>query len=208
MIVPELANFFLERGGAGAPRLCRLARELHCPAYEVDIRSASATTLFEADPLGRMRISGSPIYLLAGLTGPDLDARNAARATGLEVASTVVGFGLLPITDDIRDRISELHGSQTMALADYLGALAGFPAWTHLGDDPIAAGELVYEPLRIIDRAPDRTHDHSYTSLATAALNTRRPETHEATARTTARAVPSSHDRRGTRPRSAARPRR
>jgi hypothetical protein len=228
MIVPELANFFLDRGGLEAktgatngakieaPRLCRLACELHCPAYEVDVRNAAATTLFEADPLGRMRISGAPIYLLAGLTGPELagpepDARDAATTTGLGVASTAVGFGLLPVTDDIRERIAALHGGAPMALADYLGALAGFPAWTHLGDDPIAAGELVYEPLRNADRTMDRPPDHdhrSYTPLATAGLSTRRPETHGATARTTARGVPASHDRRGTRPRSAARPRR
>ena len=226
MIIPELANFFLDRGGAEAtnkatndaangaaieaPRLCRLARELRCPAYEVDVRNAAATTLFEADPLGRMRISGAPIYLLAGLTGPELDARNAATTTGLGVASTAVGFGLLPVTDDIRERIAALHGGQPMALADYLGALAGFPAWTHLGDDPIAAGELVYEPLRIIERT-ERANDHDqrgYTPLATAGLNSRRPETRETIARTTARVVPASHDRRGTRPRSAARPRR
>lgn len=233
MIVPALANFFLDRGGSevpnrrtdGAgirtgirsaidePRLCRLARELHCPAYEVDVRNAAATTLFEADPLGRMRISGAPIYLLAGLSGPSLDAgggRGAATTTGLGVASTVVGFGLLPVTDDIRERITALHGGAPMALADYLGALAGFPAWTHLGDDPIAAGELVYEPPRIVDRTNDHDPDlRGYTSLATAGLNTRRrPETRGGIARTTARAVPGAHDRRGTRPRSAARPRR
>src|SRR3954468_1295424 len=47
MIVPELANFFPDRGGLAEPRLCRLARELHCPAYEVDHRDRASTTLYE-----------------------------------------------------------------------------------------------------------------------------------------------------------------
>ena len=207
MIVPELANFFLDRGGTAAPRLCRLASELHCPAYEVDVRNASATTLFEADPQGRMRISGSPIYLIAGLAGPALDT---SAADGLGVASTSVGFGLLEITDAIRDRIAGLHGGAAMALADYLGALAGFPAWTHLCEEPVgvgAAGELVYEPRRLAERALDHAEDDT-TPLATAGLSARRPETREVIGRSTVRAVPPSHDRRGTRPRSAARPRR
>jgi hypothetical protein len=209
MIVPELANFFLDhgglldRGGQPVPRLCRLAAELHCPAYEIDVRNAAATTLIEVDPHGRLRISGSPVIhaATAGVDGP---------AAGLGVATTVVGFGLLPITDDIRERIAALHAGQPMALADYLGALAGFPAWTHLCDESVvgvgAAGELVYEPPRIVERSHDP--DRGTTSLATAGLTARRPETREAIARTTVRAVPPSHDRRGTRPRSAARPRR
>jgi hypothetical protein len=198
MIVPELANFFLDRGGRPAPRLCRLAAELHCPAYEVDVRNGAATTLFEVDPRGRLRISGSPPSLMAGL---------ADAGAGLGVDTTVVGFGLLESSDDIRDRIAALHAGGPMALADYLGALAGFPAWTHLCDDPIgvgAAGELVYEPPRIVERG----HGHDTTALATAGLTSRRPETRETIARATVRAVPPAHDRRGTRPRSAARPRR
>src|SRR5215470_16342587 len=59
MIIPELANFFLDRGGLGEPRLCRLARELRCPAYEVDVRDPDAIALYEVDPRGRMRISGA-----------------------------------------------------------------------------------------------------------------------------------------------------
>jgi hypothetical protein len=198
MIVPELANFFLDRGGRPAPRLCRLAAELHCPAYEVDVRNGAATTLFEVDPRGRLRISGSPPALMAGLA----DA-GAGLGVGLGVDSTVVGFGLLDSSDDIRDRIASLLDGRPMALADYLGALAGFPAWTHLCDGPIgvgAAGELVYEPPRIDDRGA--------TALASAGLTARRPETRGAIARSTVRAVPPAHDRRGTRPRSAARPRR
>src|SRR5215831_8739912 len=59
MIAPELANFFLDRGGAREIRLRRLARELHCPTYQIDVREVGALTLIEADELGRMRLSGS-----------------------------------------------------------------------------------------------------------------------------------------------------
>jgi len=216
MVVPELANFFLDHGGTQASRLCRLARELHCPAYEVDVRSALATTLFEVDAFGRMRITGSPIVLLSGLTtlpGDDGDDGDA-RLTGLDVASEVVGFGLLSIADDLRDRMAALDRSQPMAIADYLGALAGFPAWTRHGDDFLAvgaAGELVYEPPRIIAGAHARVDDRAAALAAVAAVaavRARLPETREASARTTPRAVLPSYDRRGRRPRSAARPRR
>jgi hypothetical protein len=218
MIVPELANFFLDRGGRPAPRLCRLAAELHCPAYEVDVRNGAATTLFEVDPRGRLRISGSPVSLMAGLAeaGAGLGVDDPGLPPGGSAAeerrglidSAVVGFGLLESSDDIRDRIAALHAGGPMALADYLGALAGFPAWTHLCDDPVgvgAAGELIYEPPRIVERGHD---DRGTTALATAGLTSRRPETREAIARSTVRVVPQAHDRRGTRPRSAARPRR
>ena len=83
------------------------------------------------------------------------------------------------------------------ALADYLGALAGFPGWTRLGDDAIAAGELVYEPPRILARG-----------AVGARITARLPETRAATARTEPRVVPAPYDRRGRRPRSVARPRR
>jgi hypothetical protein len=200
MVVPELANFFLDRGGSPAPRLCRLARELRCPAYEVDVRGAVATTLFEVDPLGRMRISGSPVVFLAGLAAPPGDGGDDGDAPliGLDVASDVVGFGLLSIADDLRDRMAALDRRQPMAVADYLGALAGFPGWTRHGDDFMAvgaAGELVYEPPRIV-------------AGAHAGVTTRQPETREASARTTPRAVLASYDRRGRRPRSVSRPRR
>ena len=189
MVVPVLANFFLDGGGAEAPRLCRLARELRCPAYEIDVRGAAGTTLFEVDALGRGRISGAPLVSVAG---PG-------------VASAVVGFGLLPITDEIRDRIDALDGAEPMALADYLGAIAGFPAWTRHGDDVIAAGELVYEPPRIVTGAHDRTNGHA---RAGGRVTARSSETREASARTTPRAALPAHDRTGRRPRSAARPRR
>jgi hypothetical protein len=213
MVVPELANFFLDRGGTQASRLCRLARELRCPAYEVDVRGAIATTLFEVDPLGRMRISGSPIVFLAGLTalpGDDSDDGDDgdARLTGLDVASEVVSFGLLSIADDLRDRMAALDRRQPMAVADYLGALAGFPAWTRHGDDFMAvgaAGELVYEPPRIVAGAHAKVDGRVD---ATAGVTARPPETREASARTTTRAVLPSYDRRGRRPRSVSRPRR
>jgi hypothetical protein len=223
MIVPELASFFLDRGGTLAPRLCRLASELRCPSYEIDVRDATATTLVEVDALGRMRISGSTRLL-----------------TGLEIASEAVGFGLLPVPDDVRDRIATLEAGPAMALADYLGALAGFPAWTRPGsidsgpprskdrnhltgrvplvgtgldDDAVAAGELVYEPPRIIEltrgrtrgRSREPTHGRAYVVAGITAQST---ETREATVRTTPRGAPPAHDRTGTRPRSAARPRR
>jgi hypothetical protein len=211
MIVPDLANFFLDRGGTGAPRLCRLARELHCPAYEVDVRGAIATTLFEVDPFGRLRISGSPIVFLAGLTALPGDDRDDgdARLTGLDVASEVVGFGLLSIADELRERMAALDRRQPMAVADYLGALAGFPAWTRHGDDLFAvgaAGELVYEPPRSIAGASGRGNGRVATTAELTAVAP--PETREASARTTPRAVLPSYDRRGRRPRSVARPRR
>jgi hypothetical protein len=214
MIVPDLANFFLDRGGGQAPRLCRLACELRCPAYEIDVRGGVATTLLEVDALGRMRISGPPGLLFAGLAG--LRALgDHAELTGLEGASEegssaegsseIIGFGLLPIPDDIRDRIRALDGAPPMALADYLGAIAGFPAWTR--PEAIAAGELTYEPPRITDRPHGPTHGRRR-GPTHAGLRAQPPETREAIARTTPRAAPPAHDRRGRRPRSAARPRR
>jgi len=232
MIVPALANFFLDRGGTQAPRLCRLARELRCPIYEIDVRAAAQTTLLEVDALGRMRISGSPSLLFAGLAGLGGLTGGDAELTGLEVSSKeawskIVGFGLLPIPDDIRDRIATLDGAPPMALADYLGAIAGFPAWTRHGDDAIAAGELVYEPPRIVDRTGGRTRGPTHgrtngrlhgpthvaprgraSAPAAAELRAQPPETRGAIARTTPRVVPPAHDRRGRRPRSASRPRR
>jgi hypothetical protein len=174
MIVPQLADFFLDPGGTSTPRLCRLADELRGPAYEVDVRDQDVT-LVEADGRGQLRISGAP--------RPRLPAAPPAA----------ISFGALPIGDDVRDRIAGLTGT---ALADYLGALVGFPAWTRHGEDPIAAGALSYEPPRIVARP------------AHAGLRSRSPETRGATARTTPRAAPPANDRRGTRPRSASRPRR
>ena len=204
MVVPELANFFLDRGGTQASRLCRLARELRCPAYEVDVRGSIATTLFEVDPFGRWRISGSPVMFLAGLAAQPGGDDGDAQLTGLDVASDVVGFELVSIADDLRDRMAALDRRQPMAIADYLGALAGFPGWTRHGDDFMAvgaAGELVYEPPRIIASAHTRAG-------ADPGVTARPPETREASARTTPRAVLASYDRRGRRPRSASRPRR
>jgi hypothetical protein len=187
MIVPELANFFLDRGGMPEPRLCRLARELRCPAYEVDLRAAVATTLYEADEHGRLRISGAMQLLATG------DAEPA-------VASPIVSFGLVAVPDEIRERIAALAVSRdgrTVALADYLGAVAGFPAWTRYADDPITAGELIYEPPPILAR-----------SRTSGAVTARLPETRAEIARTAARAAPAPHDRRGRRPRSVSRTRR
>jgi hypothetical protein len=188
MVIPELANFFLDDGGAEQPRLCRLARELHCPADEVDLREPVATTLFEVDELGRLRVSGSPMALV--FTAID----DGPRLGGFEVESPVVGFGSLALPDDIRERLAAL-ADEPAALADYLGAIAGFPGWTRFGDDAVAAGELIYEPPRIVARA----HTGELTVL---------PETRAAIARPPPRAVPQGHDRRGRRPRSVSRPRR
>lgn len=190
MIVPELANFFLERGGATAPRLCRLARELRCPAYEVDVREPVAATLYEADDHGRLRVSGAMHLLAAGEGGE------------LPPVSPVIGFGLVAVPDDVRDRIAGLAAVAGRAggrteLAGYLGAVAGFPAWTQSAGDRGAAGELVYEPPRILARA-----------AAGARVTARLPETRAAIARTEPRVVPAPSDRRCRRPRSAARPRR
>jgi hypothetical protein len=187
MIVSELANFFLERGGLAEPRLCRLARELRCPGYEVDVREPGEAVLYEADDAGRLRISGARHPVEVGETGDD------ARA------SPVVGFGLVAVTDEIRARVAALAAAgraRATELADYLGAVAGFPAWTRYADDPITAGELIYEPPRIIAR-----------DAATGRI-TALPETRAAIARPAPRGTPAAFDRRGRRPRSVARPRR
>ena len=176
MICTELANFFLDRGGLATPRLCRLARELRCPAYEVDVRDGAATTLFEVDPLGRMRISGAAIF--------DFTGGDEIEVTGIEIAHREIGFSLLPVTDDMAETIAALDDGYP--IADYLGALAGFPAWTRHDDN--FAEAIVYEPPNITFRQP--------------------LETRVAIERPTPRAAPPSHDRRGRRPRSAARPRR
>jgi hypothetical protein len=203
MIVPALADFFLDRGGMTDPRLCRLARALRCPGYEVDVRDPVAIALYEVDERGRMRISGA-----RRLPAPDRDDGLREDAdddddgdAGDEIASPVVGFGLVPVPEEIRDRVAALAalgGARATALADYLGAVAGFPAWTRYADDPITAGELVYEPPRIVaNRIP-----------ASAADPPASPETRAAIARTPPRAGPASFDRRGRRPRSVSRPRR
>ena len=200
MIVPALADFFLDRGGMAEPRLCRLARALRCPGYEVDVRDPDAIALYEVDERGRMRISGARRLPAPGredgLRADDEDADDAG-----EIASPVVGFGLVPVTEEIGDRVAALAalgGARATALADYLGAVAGFPAWTRYADDPITAGELVYEPPRIVaTRIP-----------AAAEAAPASPETRAAIARTPPRAGPASFDRRGRRPRSVSRPRR
>lgn len=181
MIVPELADFFLDPGGRPEPRLARLARALRCPGYEVDVRGPDAIALHEVDERGRMRSSGARPAPAAGDDGPP--------------ASAVVGFGLVVITDEIRDRVAALAGARAsaLALADYLGAIAGFPAWTH-GTAAITPGELVYEPPRIVAGA----------RIAIAP----RTETRAASARTPLRVAPASFDRRGRRLRSVSRPRR
>jgi hypothetical protein len=184
MIVPELADFFLDPGGQAEPRLARLARALRCPGYEVDVRGPDELALHEVDARGRMRTSGSrraPAPAPAGIDDPP--------------ASAVVSFGLVAMSDEIRGRVAALTGARAsaLALADYLGAIAGFPAWTH-GAAAIAPAELVYEPPRIV---------------ATGRLATiPRAETRAASARTPLRVAPASFDRRGRRPRSVSRPRR
>jgi hypothetical protein len=201
MIAPGLANFFLDRGGTDAARLRRLALALRCPMYEVDVRD-TAMTLVEADERGRMRVSGS----LERRSRENQDDQGEREA--LELASPTVGFGLLAMPDDVHARISALHDGPPRALADYLGALAGFPGWTRHGDDAIAAGELVYEPPRIVvthGRASGRPSVRATTTTGIMALP---PGTREASARPTPRVALPAHDRRGRRPRSASRPRR
>lgn len=186
MILPELADFFLDRGGRLEPRLARLARALRCPGYEVDVRDRDAIALYEVDERGRMRISGARRPSPPGRDDPP--------------ASAVVSFGLVAMTDEIRDRVAALAGgrSSALALADYLGAIAGFPAWTHGTDDPVTAGELVYEPPRIVAGA-------RFTGAGATGPQT---GTRAASARTPLRVAPASFDRRGRRPRSVSRPRR
>ncbi|HEX3477000.1 MAG TPA: hypothetical protein VHT91_18380 [Kofleriaceae bacterium] len=182
MIVPELADFFLDHGGRSEPRLARLARALRCPGYEVDVRDPDALALHEVDERGRMRLSGARRPPVPGGDDPR--------------ASPVASFGLIAMTDEIAARIAALAGGRATALADYLGAIVGFPGWTRSADDPITAGELVYEPPRIIAAA----------RLAEATEPS--TETRAASARTPLRAAPASFDRRGRRPRSVSRSRR
>ena len=182
MIVPELASFFLD--GDDDTRLQRLARNLHCPAYQVDVRDRVATTLFEVDPHGRARASGAP-------------------CSGLSIDSRSVGFGLIAVAGDRDDRLEAIDPATPMAIADYLGALAGFPAWTRHGDDAIALDELCYEPPKL---ASGSTQMPVMRALETITLPL--PETRGASARPTRRDGPLVHDRRGTRPRSSPRPRR
>jgi hypothetical protein len=201
MIAPELANFFLDRGGTEELRLCRLARELRCPAYEVDVRG-STVTLTEADAHGRLRISGAPLWLASA--GGDRDGRSVA-----DIASGEVGFGLVTVPDEIRDRIAGLRSGPASGLADYLGAVAGFPAWTRYTEDAIAAGELVYEQPQIVVRANGRPSLRSFgRGTGTSGLMALPPRTHEASGPATPRAGLPANDRRGRRPRSASRPRR
>lgn len=181
MIVPELADFFLDRGGRPEPRLARLARALRCPGYEVDVRDPDAIALCEVDPRGRMRISGT---------------RRSAPGGDDAPASPVVSFGLVAMSDEIRDRIAALAPGPAAVLADYLGAIVGFPAWTHGANGPITPGELVYEPPRILAGA------------RFAAATAPPTETRGASGRTPLRVAPASFDRRGKRPRSVSRPRR
>src|SRR5262249_28725252 len=115
MVVPVLANFFLDHGGTEAPRLGRLARELRCPAYEIDVRGSAGTTLFEVDELGRSRISGAPWSSLTGPNSP-ADESGAAQLAGLPVGNPVVGFGLLPIPDHIRALIETFGRPHPLAL--------------------------------------------------------------------------------------------
>jgi hypothetical protein len=182
MIVPALADFFLDRGGRPEPRLARLARALRCPGYEVDVRDPDALALYEVDERGQLRLSGARRPSASGGDDPR--------------ASPVASFGLVAMTDEIAGRIAALAGGRASALADYLGAIVGFPGWTHGADDPVTAGELVYEPPQII-------------AGARLAATTAPPiETRAASARTPLRAAPASSDRRGRRLRSVSRPRR
>jgi hypothetical protein len=202
MIVPDLANFFLDRGGAREPRLCRLARELRCPAYEVDVRDPDATALCEVDERGRLRVSGAaPPAAAAGDSGDSGDDGAHAPVT------RAVGFGLIAVLDEIRDRVAALRAGRAGALADYLGAVAGFPGWTRHAEDPITAGELIYEPPRIVTTARI-ARIARIAPIAPITRITALPETRGATAHRSSRAAPAAHDRRGRRPRSAARPRR
>lgn len=188
MIVPELANFFLEPA-ASTPRISRLARALHCPAFEVDVRDGVATTLIEVDPHGRVRVSG------------------AARAQ-LDIDSHVVGFGLIALAGDRDDRIEGIDRAQPMALADYLGALAGFPHWTRHGDDAVMQGELIYEPPKLASGSAQMPVMRDPLARALDTISLTLPEIRAGSARTSRRDAPPAHDRRGTRPRSAPRPRR
>lgn len=128
MLMPLDHAFFLERGDAGENRLVRLARELRAPVYEVSVKGVT-TTLVEASSEGALRVSGASL--------PQV------KATTKEV-----GFGLLPVTDTIRDRAKRL--ADDARLADYLGELAGFPTWRRSPRDgePLVFTAPASAPLR------------------------------------------------------------
>ncbi|MBL0213770.1 MAG: hypothetical protein IPQ07_07800 [Myxococcales bacterium] len=134
MVVPAIPSFFLARGTAKAARLARLARTLCAPIYDVEVRDSVAVTLFEADALGRLRISGSSIYDLdpeTGDAGPE------------KVASKQVGFGLLPVPKAVHARLAEYEDDAGVQLAEYLGSLAGFPSWIR-SQDGLTSEDLVF----------------------------------------------------------------
>ena len=134
MIKPAIPSFFLARGTAKAARLARLARTLCAPIYDVEVRDSVAVTLFEADALGRLRISGSASYDI------DPDTGDAGPET---VASEHVGFGLLPVPKAVHQRLAEYEGEGGYPLAEYLGGLAGFPNWIRTSDG-LTSEDLVF----------------------------------------------------------------
>lgn len=134
MIQPAIPSFFLARGTAKAARLARLARTLCAPIYDVEVRDSVAVTLFEADALGRLRISGSAIYDI------DPDTGDAGPET---VASPQVGFGLLPVPKAVHQRLAEYEDDGGYQLAEYLGGLAGFPSWIRT-PDALTSEDLVF----------------------------------------------------------------
>jgi hypothetical protein len=126
LIQPAIPSFFLARGTAKVMRLARLAKALRAPIYDVEVRDSLAVTLFEADALGRLRISGSAIYDL------DPDTGDPGPET---VASDQVGFGLLPVPAAVHEQLAEYDHHGGYPLAEYLGGLAGFPDWIRNPDD-------------------------------------------------------------------------
>ncbi len=121
MLEPVEFDFFLARGTSREPRLARLARALGTATYQVDARGSVVTTLTEADRTGKLRVSGTPLHALQ-----------------VRPAKAEVGFGLLPVSEDIRTQVANLDGSPR--LADYLGELAGFGNWRRME----RSGETIY----------------------------------------------------------------
>jgi len=151
MLTPIDLGFFLETGDSDEIRLVRFARALGAPVYQVDVRSSVSVTLLEADATGRLRVSGKPLW-----------SRNKGSAGGLgSPVKETIGFGLLPVTPAIRERLENL--ADDPRVAEYLGDLAGFAGWRRRQErdgEPLAFSARAGAPVR---RAPSAASDRPAT---------------------------------------------
>lgn len=108
MLDPIEPDFFIGPSG-DTVRIARLAALLKAPGFQLDVRDTVPVLLAEANAEGELRITGT------------------ARPRSLPMASSQLGFELLPVRPETRSRIQGLAGSP--ALSRYVGKLAGFPDW-------------------------------------------------------------------------------